>query len=149
MKVSFYLAAVLSGALFGAGLVLSGMTNPERVLGFLDVFGAFDSTLLFVLGGAVMVTAISFRIILRMKRPFFATGFAMPLSDSLDGRLILGAAIFGIGWGLAGYCPGPAIAGLAIGSSEAIWFVGAMLLGSALYGWMNRRGKKQNRPKTL
>jgi uncharacterized membrane protein YedE/YeeE len=89
------------------------------------------------LGGAVLVTLISFRSILRWKKPIFAERFVIPESRSLDGKLIAGAALFGVGWGLAGYCPGPAIAGLAIGSPEALWFVGAMLVGSALYGWLS------------
>lgn len=135
----FFLCAVVSGALFGSGLVISGMTDPQRVIGFLDVFGAFNSSLAFVLGGAVLVTVISFRIILRREKPFFAARFVVPQTRSLDGKLILGAALFGVGWGLAGYCPGPALAGLAIGSPEALWFVGAMLVGSALYGWLSTR----------
>jgi uncharacterized membrane protein YedE/YeeE len=134
----FLLCAVLAGALFGLGLVVSGMTDPERVIGFLDIFGVFDPRLAFVLGGAVLVTISSFRVILRMRKPLAAARFEVPCAARrIDGTLIGGAAVFGVGWGLAGYCPGPAVAGLAVGSSEALWFVGAMLAGSALYGWIS------------
>lgn len=134
----FSLCAIVAGALFGAGLVLSGMTDPERVLGFLDVFGAFDPTLAFVLGGAVSVTVIAFRFALRLHKPLIADRFEIPQSQAIDARLIAGAAVFGIGWGLAGYCPGPAVAGLASGSSEAPWFCGAMIAGSAIYAWFDK-----------
>lgn len=138
----FLLCSILAGALFGSGLVISGMTDPERVLGFLDVFGAFDSTLAFVLIGAVLVTTAAFRIILRMRKPLAAARFELPQTRSIDGGLIGGAAIFGLGWGIAGYCPGPAVAGLAVGSPEAVWFVIAMLAGSAIYGTGVRRGRR-------
>ena len=131
----FFLCAIVAGAFFGTGLVLSGMTDPERVIGFLDVFGAFDPTLAFVLGGAVVVTISSFRLILRMRKPLLAARFEVPQARAIDVRLAAGAAIFGVGWGLAGYCPGPALAGLAVGTSEAPWFVAAMLIGSAIYNW--------------
>jgi uncharacterized membrane protein YedE/YeeE len=136
---SFYLCAVLAGALFGLGLVMSGMTDPERVIGFLDVFGAFDSRLAFVLGGAVLVTISSFRVILRIRKPLAAPRFEVPTAHGVDGTLIGGAAVFGVGWGLAGYCPGPAVAGLAVGSGEALWFLGAMLVGSEIYRWISSR----------
>ncbi len=137
----YFLCALVSGALFGAGLVLSGMTDPQRVIGFLDVFGAFNPSLAFVLGGAVLVTVISFGFILRLKKPLFAARFVVPQARTIDAKLIAGAALFGIGWGLAGYCPGPAIAGLAIGNPEALWFVGAMLSGAAFYRWSGKRGR--------
>jgi uncharacterized membrane protein YedE/YeeE len=120
------------------------MTDPQRVIGFLDVFGAFDPTLAFVLGGAVFVTITSFRLILRMRKPAFAAHFELPTSHRLDAKLITGAALFGVGWGLAGYCPGPAIAGLAIGSREAMWFVSSMVLGSAIYGWVDARARRRD-----
>ena len=135
----FFFCALVAGALFGVGLVLSGMTDPERVIGFLDVFGAFDPTLAFVLGGAVAVSITSFRLVLKMRRPLLAGRFEFPHARATDIRLIGGAAIFGVGWGLAGYCPGPALAGLAVGNSEALWFVTALLVGSALYSWANAR----------
>lgn len=109
-KLSF--AALLSGVLFGLGLAMSGMTDARRVLGFLDVFGQFDPSLVLVLGGAVATTAMAFRFVLRRNRPVLAETFQLASARPVDRRLLAGAALFGIGWGLAGYCPGPALAGL-------------------------------------
>jgi hypothetical protein len=127
------LAAFASGALFGIGLAMSGMTDPRRVLGFLDLFGDFDPTLLFVLGGAVITTTVLFRLVLRRGTPVLASTFHVSNLKHLDRRLVAGAAIFGIGWGIAGYCPGPALAGLGIVSIEALWFVPAMVAGMLLH----------------
>ncbi|MGE6331744.1 DUF6691 family protein [Stenotrophomonas sp. NPDC077659] len=126
-------AAAAAGGLFGAGLALAGMTDPRRVLGFLDVAGAFDPTLAWVLAAAVMVSAVGQRWVLRRAHPWYAAGFQLPATQGIDRRLLLGAALFGIGWGWAGYCPGPALAGLAVGSREALWFVPSMLLGFWLH----------------
>lgn len=134
----FTLAALASGALFGFGLAMSGMTDARRVLGFLDVFGDFDPALMFVLGGAVITTASSFRLVLRRDRPVLAETFKVSNLKHLDGRLLGGAALFGAGWGIAGYCPGPALAGLGVGSVEALWFVPAMLFGMLLHRLVNR-----------
>jgi uncharacterized protein len=127
------IAALASGLLFGLGLAMSGMTDPVRVLGFLDVSGAFDPSLLFVLGGAVVTTAVTFRFVLRQSRPLFDVRFRLSTSTTIDRPLLVGAAVFGVGWGLAGYCPGPALAGLGVLSREALWFVPSMLLGMALH----------------
>lgn len=108
---------------------MSGMTDPRRVLGFLDLFGDFDPTLLFVLGGAVLTTLLLFPFVLRRGRPVLAETFQFSSLRHIDTRLLAGAALFGIGWGIAGYCPGPALAGLGIGSIEALWFVPAMIVG--------------------
>lgn len=132
-------AAGIAGGLFGLGLAMSGMTDARRVLGFLDVAGAFDPTLLFVLGGAVTTTLVLFRWVLRRQRPLLAEAFRVPRPGRIDRPLLLGAAIFGVGWGLAGYCPGPALAGLGAGSVEALWFVPAMLLGAQLHRMLERR----------
>ena len=131
-------AAFASGALFGAGLAISGMTNRFVVLGFLDLFGAFDPTLLFVLGGAVAVTAIAFRRVLKRPAPACGGGFHLPTADAVDRRLLLGAAIFGIGWGLAGFCPGPVLVGAAAGLRDTWIFVPAMLAGSFVAGRVMR-----------
>jgi uncharacterized protein len=131
------IAAFISGALFGVGLAMSGMTDPERVLGFLDVFGDFDSALLFVLGGAVITTLVLFRFVLRRGSPVLASTFQLSNLRHIDRRLLGGAALFGIGWGIAGYCPGPALAGLGIGSLEALWFVPAMIAGMLLHRMVN------------
>ncbi|MGQ0802130.1 MAG: DUF6691 family protein [Pseudomarimonas sp.] len=127
------LTALVSGLLFGLGLAMSGMTDPQRVLGFLDVFGDFDPTLLFVLSAAVTVTAVAFRFVLRLPKPLFADAFQLPRATAADRQLLGGAAIFGIGWGTAGYCPGPALAGLGVLSAEALWFVPAMIAGNLLH----------------
>lgn len=126
-------AAAMAGALFGAGLALSGMTDARRVLGFLDVRGDFDPSLMWVLGAALLVSAIGQHWVLRRTQPWFALRFQLPSSRDVDTRLLLGAALFGIGWGWAGYCPGPALAGVAVASREALWFVPAMLLGFWLH----------------
>jgi hypothetical protein len=133
MKVA--LAALFSGTLFGAGLAWSGMTNPARVLGFLDITGNWDPTLVLVMGGALAVSASLFPLVLRRSRPVLAELFALPSKRDLDARLLGGAALFGVGWGLAGLCPGPAIAGLVTGSPAIVLFVTAMLAGQWL-AWM-------------
>ncbi|WP_445391087.1 DUF6691 family protein [Stenotrophomonas maltophilia group sp. vghtpe118] len=133
-------AAGAAGALFGAGLALAGMTDPRRVLGFLDIAGDFDPTLAWVLASALLVSAVGQRWVLRRPRPSCATGFQLPAARAVDVRLVLGAALFGMGWGWAGYCPGPAIAGLAVGSREALWLVPAMLAGFWLHDRLVRPG---------
>lgn len=126
------LAAAISGVLFGIGLVLSGMTNPAKVLNFLDVAGHWDPSLAFVMLGAVAVTAVGYAVGRRRQRPRFAAAFPKLPSRGLDGWLLGGAALFGLGWGLAGFCPGPAIANLGTGSMAVFGFVLAMLAGMAL-----------------
>jgi uncharacterized protein len=131
-------AALLAGIPFGVGLAMSGMVDPRRVLGFLDVFGAFDPSLLFVLGGAVATTMLLFRFVLRRGNPMLTESFHLSTLKQVDRRLLGGAALFGIGWGIAGYCPGPALAGLSIASSEALWFVPSMLVGMFMHRLINR-----------
>lgn len=121
--------AVASGVLFGVGLALAGMTRPDKVRGFLEFTRQWDPSLAFVMGGAIAVHAVAWRLIARRTSPVFAASFAMPSRRVLDGRLLLGAAIFGVGWGLGGYCPGPGLASLATGSVPVLAFVGAMLAG--------------------
>ena len=135
MKKQFIAAAAVSGALFGIGLAMSGMTDANRVLGFLDVFGKFDPALILVLGGAVLTTLVLFRWVLSSSAPLFAHDFQLSTLKKLDSKLLIGAALFGVGWGVAGYCPGPALAGLGVGSTEALWFVPAMLAGMLLHRW--------------
>jgi len=122
-------SAFLVGTLFGFGLAVSEMIDPARVIGFLDVTGRWDPTLLFVMGGALAVTLPGFPLILRRARPLLAEFFALPTKSKLDGSLIAGAIIFGIGWGIAGFCPGPALAALASGSPAVALFVVAMIAG--------------------
>ena len=123
---------LISGLLFGLGLSLSEMINPTVVLNFLDIFGQWDPALIFVMGGALLVTTFGFRWLLAKDKPLFSDSFHLPINKYVDKQLMLGAMIFGIGWGLAGYCPGPAIAGLILGQAETIWFVIAMLVGMKL-----------------
>ena len=125
---------LIAGALFGVGLALAGMTNPVKVLDFLDVTGHWDPSLAFVMGGAVMVTLVAFAFILKRNRPWLATRFYLPSAVKVDHRLLAGAAIFGVGWGLTGYCPGPALASVLSSNTEVWLFVPAMLLG----GWLER-----------
>ncbi len=120
---------LLSGAIFGAGLTVGGMTDPARVRGFLDLFGAWDPTLAFVMGGAVLVMALAWVFQRRMQRPAFAESFALPDRSDITPRLVGGSALFGIGWGIAGLCPGPGFAALAIAPVPAAIFLAAMLAG--------------------
>lgn len=129
------LAALLSGVLFGLGLAISGMTDPNVVIGFLDLFGDFNPALMFVLGGAVGTTLVAFRFVLRRPSPVLADGFQLPTRKDIDARLLIGAGLFGIGWGLAGYCPGPALVSAGALIDTALMFVPVMLLS----GWLTRR----------
>ena len=121
------LAAGACGVVFGAGLAVSGMTNPAKVLAFLDVFGRWDPTLAFVMGGALAVSALGFALARGRSRPWLADVFAIPTRRDIDSKLIGGAALFGVGWGLVGLCPGPALANLSRGSTEIFVFAGAMI----------------------
>jgi uncharacterized membrane protein YedE/YeeE len=136
--VSKLASALGAGFLFGIGLWLSGMANPKKVLGFLDVTGDWDASLMFVMGGAVMVTAIAFRFVLRRGKPLFAETFHLPQKKDIDVPLVAGAAIFGIGWGIAGYCPGPALTALSTLSAESAVFVAAMIAGGILHRLLGR-----------
>ncbi len=126
------LTALLSGLLFGAGLAISGMTDPARVRGFLDLLGAWDPTLAFVMGGALLVNTPLYWLTRRRAAPLFEPAFSVPTRHDLDARLIGGAALFGIGWALAGYCPGPALVSLSTGSGLVLGFCLAMFAGMML-----------------
>ena len=129
-RAASLLLAGLAGALFGAGLLVSGMTQPARVIGFLDVTGRWDPSLAFVMGGAVPIYAVALRWILRRWRaPWFDVQLHLPTRRDLDAPLLIGAALFGIGWGLGGFCPGPGIVSAAAGSTAGLVFVAAMLAG--------------------
>jgi uncharacterized membrane protein YedE/YeeE len=131
--VKVHVVALLAGTLFGAGLAVSQMTNPAKVQNFLDVFGSFDPSLALVMGAALAVSAVGFRIASHRSAPLCADGFSAPASGKIDARLLLGAALFGVGWGLAGFCPGPALAALSQGLFEVVLFVVAMLVGVAAH----------------
>ncbi len=149
MKQMQLLVALICGILFGLGLALSQMIDPNRVLGFLDVAGKWDPTLIFVLGGAVGVTLISFRFVLRLKHPVYEEQFSLPTRKDIDLTLILGAAIFGIGWGIAGYCPGPGITALVLKSVNPFLFLLAFVAGSFSYQWYSNLGNKLNNKKEI
>lgn len=139
-KIFQFGAALASGIVFGFGLSLSGMLNPARVQGFLDVFGAWDPSLAFVLGGAVVVAFIGVQVMKRMRHPAFDDSFHVPTSRRIDSPLVIGSALFGLGWGIGGFCPGPAIASLSVGLSQSSLFVIAMLVGMTLHDrvWSTR-----------
>jgi len=125
--VKNHLSHFVAGFLFAGGLAISGMTDPTRVLAFLDVTGDWDPSLALVMGGAVGVYAAIRAFAKRMERPLVAEGFSPPPAQTIDGRLVTGALIFGVGWGLAGYCPGPALVSSATGGSQVLWFTLAMI----------------------
>jgi uncharacterized membrane protein YedE/YeeE len=119
----------LIGVIFGTGIVLSGMANPAKVINFFDVAGAWDPSLAFVMGGALIVTFVGYRIVFGRARPIFEGRFVLPTARNLDARLIGGSAVFGVGWGIAGFCPGGALPALGTGRIEVILFVAALLGG--------------------
>ena len=125
-------SSLAAGFLFGLGLWVSGMANPKKVLGFLDITGDWDASLMLVMAGAVAVTLVCFRWVLKRQRPFIESRFEMPTKKDVDVPLVAGAAIFGLGWGTAGYCPGPALTALSTLSTDAIVFVVAMIAGGLL-----------------
>lgn len=124
---------LLAGVIFGIGLAISGMTQPQKVIGFLDLFGNWDPTLLFVMVGAIAVHFIGYKIILKRRSPLFDTQFHMPTRSDINPRLLGGAAIFGIGWGLGGYCPGPAVTSITTGWSTVSTFIIFMIVGMFVF----------------
>ena len=138
-------AAFAAGLLFALGLGLGGMTQPARVIGFLDVAGRWDPTLALVMAAALAVYPPLYRLVVRRRAPLLGERFEIPTRRDLDPALLLGAAVFGVGWGLAGFCPGPAIVSLASGRLDPLVFTAAMLAGMALY----RRATKPSQPRTL
>jgi uncharacterized membrane protein YedE/YeeE len=146
MKVK--IGAFLGGLAFGVGLAIAGMTQPAKIVGFFDFFGSWDPSLGFVMGGALLVYTPVYRWAVRTwQHPVWAPKFSLPTRNDIDGRLIVGSAIFGIGWGLGGYCPGPAFTSVGAGSPEALIFGGAMLAGVGLYQvFMRARENRTGRP---
>jgi uncharacterized membrane protein YedE/YeeE len=140
------LSSLLVGTVFGVGLAVADMTNPSKVMNFLDVTGTWDASLLFVLGAAVLLAAASFRWVLGQTSPVLDEKYHLPEAIKVDARLITGAAIFGIGWGIAGYCPGPAIASLGLGNQEVLWLVPALLIGAALQRSIDAVGRFKSSP---
>ena len=128
----------VSGMIFGVGLSVSNMINPEKVLGFLDLFDQWDPSLIFVMMGAIIISAPIFFLFRNKKKPLFADNFAMPTLKSVDKNLIIGSATFGIGWGMVGFCPGPAISSLALLNTYSLFFVLSLLGGFLLIELVNR-----------
>ena len=133
------LTALLAGLLFGLGLLISGMTRPDKVLGFLDLAGDWDASLAFVMGGAILVHAPLSRLILRRRSPLLDSIFHLPTRRDIDPRLLAGAALFGVGWGLSGYCPGPALVSAGDGASSALIFTLAMTAAMLADRWITSR----------
>lgn len=131
--------ALLAGLVFGVGLLVSGMANPVKVLGFLDLTGQWDPSLAFVMGGAVAVGSIAFLLARRRTVSLIGLEMKLPTANHIDRRLVVGSTIFGIGWGIAGFCPGPALVAVGMGEAKAIAFVIAMLLGMVLFEFIERR----------
>jgi uncharacterized membrane protein YedE/YeeE len=134
------LVSFACGVLFALGLGISGMTEPGKVTAFLDFFGHWDPSLLYVMAGAIAVYAVGYRLVLRRSQPLLADGFHLPKLRRVDRSLVLGALLFGVGWGLAGFCPGPALTSLATLRFQTLLFVFSMLSGMAIYQWSSRRG---------
>lgn len=133
------IAALISGLLFGAGVTLSGMVNPLKVLNFMDIAGTWDPTLIFVMGAGLIVTFIGYRLVFIRSRPLFEPAFSLPATTRIDQRLIGGAVLFGAGWGLTGFCPGPAVASLVFGYWQSILFVAAMAVGMMAVSFITHR----------
>jgi uncharacterized protein len=135
-------AAFICGVLFAVGLGVSGMTQPAKVTAFLDFFGAWDPSLAFVMVGAIAVYAIGYRLVIKAPKPLLSDAFQIPTLRKVDVRLIAGAGIFGLGWGLAGFCPGPALTSLVSFQVEPVIFVASMILGMAIFEWTERKRVK-------
>jgi uncharacterized membrane protein YedE/YeeE len=142
------LASFICGLIFGAGLLISGMNQPEKVLGFLDFFGAWDATLAFVMAAAVAVASVGFALARRRAAPVYAAKFSWPERRDIDAPLVAGAVIFGIGWGLVGLCPGPALLNLAGLSLPIVIFVAAMVLGMLGFELWQRQGIAKRAPQS-
>lgn len=134
------ITALVAGLIFGLGLALAGMTDPAKVIGFLDLAGAWNPALAFVMGAGVIVTFIGYRIVLARPKPVLEAKFQLPTRTDIDAPLVGGAALFGIGWGLAGYCPGPALSSLIAGNGEVFALVGAMIAGMITVRVIRARG---------
>ena len=132
------LASFVAGLVFGAGLLLAGMANPAKVLGFLDLAGAWDPSLALVMAGAVAVGSVAFALAKRRRVALLGAPMQLPTARRIDRPLVVGSALFGIGWGLAGFCPGPALVALGEGAAQAAVFVAAMVAGMALHAWRDR-----------
>jgi uncharacterized protein len=132
------LSSFIVGLIFGIGLILAGMTNPAKVIGFLDITGTWDPSLAFVMGGGILVAIVAFRFAKKRTVNFLGGAMRMPTSDMIDKRLVIGSLLFGAGWGMAGFCPGPALTSMGSGNPKAVIFVIAMIVGMALFELADR-----------
>jgi uncharacterized membrane protein YedE/YeeE len=137
------IAGYLNGLIFGIGIAISGMANPAKVLNFFDIAGAWDPSLIFVMGGALITTLIGYRLVLGRAAPVLTGMFQVPTARDIDARLIGGSAVFGIGWGIAGFCPGGALPALGTGQPDVFVFVAALLAGMFIARWVQRRRVSQ------
>jgi hypothetical protein len=140
------ITSLLAGLIFGLGLILSGMADPAKVLGFLDLAGAWDPSLALVMAGAIAVGLLAFALAKRRTRSLLGLEMQLPKSSTIDRRLVLGSLLFGVGWGIAGFCPGPALVALGMGEAKAAVFVLAMLAGMGLFEFLERRPPGQLTP---
>ena len=139
-----FFTSFLAGLVFGLGLIVSGMANPAKVLGFLDLGGRWDPSLAFVMAGAIAVGAVAFAVARRRTRSLLGAAMQLPSLRSIDRRLLIGSAVFGIGWGIAGFCPGPALVAVGMGQAKALVFVIAMLAGMGFFEWLEwLEGRKE------
>ena len=141
------LVAYLIGLIFGIGIVISGMANPAKVINFFDVTGSWDPSLAFVMGGALAVTFIGYRVVFGRGAPMLETKFSLPTASSIDMRLVGGSAVFGVGWGIAGFCPGGALPAVGTGNIDVLIFVAALIAGIWLAKWMRRQGSSPSEVK--
>jgi uncharacterized membrane protein YedE/YeeE len=132
------LSSFIVGLIFGIGLILAGMTNPAKVIGFLDITGTWDPSLAFVMGGGILVAIVAFRFAKKRTVNFLGGAMRMPTSDMIDKRLVIGSLLFGAGWGMAGFCPGPALTSIGTGNPKAVIFVIAMIVGMAIFELVDR-----------
>jgi uncharacterized membrane protein YedE/YeeE len=139
------LASLLAGLVFGLGLLISGLASPDKVLGFLDLAGAWDPSLALVMVGAIVVGMVAFTLARKRTVSFLGLDMKLPTADHIDRRLVAGSLLFGIGWGIAGLCPGPALVALGTGQVKAVVFVLAMLAGMGVFEWLERRRSRRGR----
>ena len=140
--MKFSLASLFAGLVFGLGLIVSGMANPEKVLGFLDLAGPWDPSLAFVMGGAIIVGVVAFAVARRRTLSFLGFQMKIPSNNHIDKRLVLGGLMFGVGWGIAGFCPGPGLVALGAGETKAAVFVAAMVAGMGIFEVIERSRAK-------
>ena len=141
------LFSIVAGLVFGFGLLISGMTNPAKVIGFLDLAGQWDPSLALVMAGAIAVGVVAFALVKRRQTTYLGLPMSLPLATHIDRRLVIGSVMFGVGWGLAGICPGPALVLLGAGAAKGLIFVAAMLAGMGLFEWIERKRAKHERAK--